>query len=179
MSYSDPNLEKLKSIYNNNYNMLLNLNGSNGCLSNIITLNNQQDCSINKIYYIIDGQNKLMEKEKEETTARLPANIMKRKMIYDNEHYLHLSYINYLLTVFYYGIVCIFLLTLFYRSFISHKSKINFDYIKKFLYDYLFLILMIIFYPIYIRALTLLFIKLLNYIYSVIVTNVYFSNKYY
>ena len=172
MSYSDPNLEKLKSIYNNNYNMLLNLNGMKSCL----VKTNPIDCSINNIYYNIDRQNVLMN---DTTTATLPANIMKRKMIYDNEHYLYLSYINYLLVVFYYGIVCIFLFILLYRSFISYKSKINFDYIKKFLYDYVFLLLMIILYPIYIRTLTLLFIKLLNYIYAVIVTNVYFSNKYY
>lgn len=174
MSSSNLSLEQIKATYDNNYYLLQSLDsGANNCLKNPGSPN----CEFDQMYGTLKNQNQYLN-NLINSQIKTTNTIKNRKFNYQNDQTVYLMYINFILFILYYVIAIIFLLLLIYRVFFSTSSKIDFSYVKKFLYNYLLIILLIFFYPFYIRPITLIVINILKYIYSVINSDVYISQKY-
>lgn len=183
MSSSNLSLEQIKTVYDNNFYLLQEINTENDCFkqTNISTNN----CNFNSMVWPLYNQNSYL-KNLISTQIKTTNSVNNRKFSYQNDQTVYLMYINYILFIVYYIIAFLFLIFLIYRVFFSNSSSQGtangsgelFKTIKKFLYNYLLIILLILFYPFYIRPITLIFINTFKYIYSIINSDVYISEKY-
>jgi len=187
MSSSNLSLEQIKTVYDNNFYLLQEINNNNNCFDpQIIKSGN---CKLEKMYWALVNQNSYL-KNLINTQIKTTNSVNNRKFSYQTDQTVYLMYINYILFIVYYVIAFLFLIFLIYRVFFSNSSSQGtangsllrsgelFKTIKKFLYNYLLIILLILFYPFYIRPITLIVINTFKYIYSIINSDVYISEKY-
>jgi hypothetical protein len=183
MSSSNTNLEQIKGVYDNNYYLLQKLdNGKEqsapkGCFQNIIQTQPHANCDKSNMYWTLKNQNEslnyIIGSQLNSTN-----NINNRKLDYQSVQINYLMNVNYILFILYYVIAVCFLIYLIYHVFFSTSSKINLDFIKKFLYNYLLIILIILFYPFFIRPITLFIYNIFKYIFSILTSDIYISEKY-
>ena len=175
MTYTDSSLEQIKSIYYNNYLFLQNLNKTDensNCIDMKKTDHQTGKCNPVHLYKSLVQQNSLLNNLMNNTFIK--NDNKKNKMNYYQDKQIEFFvYVNYILFLFYYIIVAIFLAFLIYRVFLSNTSQVNFEYIKNFFINYILIIILIVFYPYYIRIIALIVLNTLKYIYSVLTSTVY------
>ena len=175
MTYTDSSLEQIKSTYYNNYLFLQKLDKTDDN-SNCIDMNKTdyktENCKPQHLYESLNQQNQLLSSLLNNTFMK--NDNKKNKMnYYQDKQIEYFVYVNYLLFLFYYIIVVFFLAFLIYRVFLSNTSQVNFEYIKNFLINYTLIIILIVFYPYYIRIITLLILNMLKYVYSILTSTLY------